>query len=527
MDVWEDYKMNQFLSKVFFVGFLSLVLGSFMTTVHAQEDDSDIEYDDEYQTTDFESVEPQSLSTYFENYFTDLEAFYAGQGEAVLNYPYVDNALYQLLVDNRESGYYEGYQVLNWQIVEETYLNNGMDVNVIIEREVTTPNFPGPTNTWETVNYDLHLQGNGEWKIERYFITSNDSNTLGDVSEFFDAYYANQRDYYAGGSDAVLNQIESGTDLYNLVVNNRNSGGFYNYEISNWRFIDVQHERDSDEANVLMERDFYNPSSQTRRSGTEVVTYTMTGMQGDMQLQEYEILSYNQNELQLLNNYFESYFEAQRAYYAGESDDVLNFPEQGNDLYQLLTSNRQSGYFDNYQVMDWRIGKLDYHNEGYDIKVVVDRFVDNPAQNLREMETVIYELQHSGDGDYNITYYDRHLVPFEEYIQVDNFFTAYFQAQEDFYAGENEAVFNFMYEGNDLYQLLEGNKARGDYDDYFVPHWRIVELDYTNNNQDIRVVIERFFYNPSSPYRSEGFESVTYELHDGPNGLIIDRHYNN
>lgn len=519
--------MKQYLLKFFFAAILVSATGSFMATVYAQEDESDIEYEDAYQTTDFAYVEPQELNVFFDNYFNDLEAFYAGDGEAALNYPYPNNALYQLLVDNRESGYYEGYQVLNWQIVEETFLNNNMDVNVVIEREVTTPNFPGPTNSRERVNYDLHLQGNGEWKIERYFILSNDDNTLGDMSDFFDTYYANQRDYYSGGSDAVLNQLVTGSDLYNLVVNNRNSGGFYNYEITAWRFIDVMHERDSDEALVLMERDFVNPSSQTRRSGTEVVTYTVTGMQGNMQLQDYEILEYNQNELQLLNNYFESYFEAQRAYYAGESDDVLNFPEQGNDLYNLLVSNRQSGYFDNYQVMDWKIGKLDYHNEGYDIKVVIDRFVDNPAQNLQEMETIIYELQHSGDTEYNITYYDRHLIPFDQYIQVDNFFTAYFQAQQDFYAGLNEEVFNFMYEGNYLYQLLLDNKARGDYDDYFVPHWRIVELDYTNNNQDIRVVIERFFYNPSSPYQSEGYESVTYELHDGPNGLIIDQHYNN
>ena len=219
--------MRQYLSKVFFAGVLFMVIGSLMTTVLAQEDDSDIEYDDEYQTTDFAYVEPQSLSVFFENYFTDLETFYAGEGEAVLNYPYPNNALYQLLVDNRESGYYKDYQVLNWQIVEETYLNNNMDVNVIIEREVTTPNFPGQTNTWERVNYDLHLQGNGEWKIERYFITSNDDNTLGDVSDFFDAYYANQRDYYSGGGDAVLYQIASESDLYNLIVNNRNSGGFY------------------------------------------------------------------------------------------------------------------------------------------------------------------------------------------------------------------------------------------------------------------------------------------------------------
>lgn len=519
--------MKNFWSKIFLFGILMVASSLLINTVNAQETDEDIEYEDEYQTTNFATVLPQDLSTFFTNYYQSLEEFYAGGSDAVLNYPYEHSALYQLIIDNRQSGYFEGYRVLNWEIVEETYLNNGMDVNLIIEREVTTPNYPGPTNTFERVNYDLHLQANGEWKIERYFIISNDDATVGDISDFFDLYYANQKEYYAGGSDAVLNQIVSGTDLYNLVANNGQSGAYYNYEVTDWRFIDVQYERDSDEAVVLMERDIVNPSSQTRRAATEVVTYSMTGLQSNMQLTEYEILEYNQNELQLLNNYFESYFEAQRAYYAGESDDVLNFPQEGSELYNLLVNNRNSGNFDNYQVMDWKIGKIDYHNEGYDIKVVIDRLVDNPAQNLQETETIIYELQSVGNGEYTLTYYDRHVMPFTEYIEIDNFFTAYFQAQQDFYAGANEQVLEFMYEDNDLYNLLVNNRAGGDYDDYYVPHWRIVEIDKTNDGQDIRVVIERFFYNPSSPYRSEGYESVTYELHDREGGLIIDAHYNN
>lgn len=527
MDVLEDKYMKNIWSKIFFLGIMMVMFNLVVNTVNAQESDEDVEYDDEYQSTNFATVLPQDLTTFFTNYYQSLEDFYAGGSQAVLEYPYEHSALYQLILDNRESGYFEGYQVLNWEIVEQTYLNNGMDVNVIIEREVTTPNYPGPTNTFERVNYDIHLQGNGEWKIERYFITSNDDTTVGDISDFFDSYYANQKEYYAGGSDAVLGQIVQDTDLYNLVYNNRQSGGFYNYEITDWRFIDVQYEQGGSEAVVLMERDFVNPSSTQRRAGTEVVTYTMTGLGGNLQVTEYEILDYNQNELQLLNNYFESYFEAQRAYYAGESEDVLNFPEQGNDLYNLLVSNKNSGYFDNYEVMDWKIGKVDYHNEGYDIKVVIDRFIDNPAQDLQETETVIYELQSIGNGEYKLMYYDRHLLPFNEYIRIDDFFTTYFDAQRDYYAGHNEAVLNFMYEDNALYQLLEGNKAGGEYDDYYVPHWRIVEIDYTNDGHDIRVVIERFFYNPSSPYRNEGYESVTYELHDGENGLIIDAHYNN
>ena len=518
--------MKNLLSKIFFLGALMLTFNLVVNTVSAQDTEEDIEYDDEYQTTNFATVLPQDLETHFTNYFQGLEDFYAGGSDAVLEYPYEDSALYQLIVDNRSSGYFEGYEILSWEIVEENYLNNGMDVNVVIEREVTTPNYPGPTNTFERVNYDLHLQGNGEWKIARYFIMSNDDTTISDISDFFDLYYANQKEYYAGGSNEVLNQIVEGSDLYNLVNSNGQSGGYYGYEITDWRFIDVQYESD-DRAVILMERDFINPSSTRRHAGTEVVTYTMSGLQGELQLESYEILDYNQNELQLLNNYFESYFEAQRAYYAGESEDVLNFPEQGNDLYNLLVSNRQSGYFDDYQVMDWKIGKLDYHNEGYDIKVVIDRLIDNPAQDLRENETIIYELQSIGNGEYNITYYDRHLLPFDQYIRIDDFFTRYFKAQRDYYAGANEEVLNMMYEGNSLYQLLENNKAGGEYDDYYVPHWRIVEIDYTNDGHDIRVVIERFLYNPSSPYREEGFESVTYELHDGDQGLIIDAHYNN
>lgn len=381
-----------------------------VNSVYAQGGDSDIEYEDEYQTTDFKDVQQQDLKTFFTNYYLSLEDYYAGYSDAVLNYPYEDNALYQLIVDNRESGYFEGYQILNWEIVEETYLNNGMDVNLIIEREVTTPNYPGSTNTFERVNYDLHLQSSGEWKIERYFIISNDDATIGDIIDFFDLYYANQKEYYAGGSDTVLNQIVSGTDLYNLVANNGHSGGFYNYEITDWRLIDVQYERDTNDAVVLMERDFVNPSSQSRHAGLETVTYSVTGLQGNLQLTEYEILDYQQNELQLLTNYFESYFEAQRAFYAGESNDVLNFPEEGNDLYNLLVNNSNSGYFTNYQVMDWKIVDIDYQNTEHDVRVLVDRLVDNPAQNLQDNEIVMYELQFLGNGEYKLMFYERQSV---------------------------------------------------------------------------------------------------------------------
>lgn len=229
-------------------------------------------------------------------------------------------------------------------------------------------------------------------------------NPLADIENLMNGYFEGLAAYYNEGNEDVFNYLENDSgNLYNLIVENGQSGEYEDFLVTYWQVTNVDTLQQGVYM-VTMDRE-YNYGDGEEISDT--VTYAIRETEGQLEIVDQEPDGGNGDDdesdngdsgdaLAQVEDLMNGYYEALGAYYNGGSADVFNYlANDTSDLYNKIVNNHETGEFENYLMRYWQVTNVETLEDGLYHISIEREYTYGDDQTIAD--TVVYEVRES-DG---------------------------------------------------------------------------------------------------------------------------------